>query len=217
MALPRPILEWCDDTGLLCPEAMVLVSGDIFRTGDEHGLVSLLLCLSSDDMGKVARMGPLLLVGDCCILGDTWSVLDMTISTSDHLRCPSLRAAAANLARQEPRQRDNPGVINSVVFGDNVAPQVPSGDVGGRRPMESHLCDGPRNSSVALAVKIGPEIHALPVCLKNSHTLICHQSVGRPTNHGARCCGPRLLLTLQSIAQLPDRMTANTRRLLYIH
>jgi hypothetical protein len=113
---------------------MVLVSGDIFRTGDEHGLVSLLLCRSSDDMGKVARMGPLLLVGDCCILGDTCSVLDMT--TSNHLRCPSLRAAAANLARQErPRRRDNPGVINSVVFGDNVAPQVPSGDVSGLRPM----------------------------------------------------------------------------------
>jgi hypothetical protein len=64
---------------------MVLVSGDIFRTGDEHGLVSLLLCRSSDDMGKVARMGPLLFVGDCCILGDTCPVLDMTYQQSSSL------------------------------------------------------------------------------------------------------------------------------------
>jgi len=73
---------------------MELVSGDIFGTGDEQGLVSLLLCRSSDDMGNVARMGPLLLVGDCCIFGDTCPAADMP--TSDHLDCPSLGCCDRN-------------------------------------------------------------------------------------------------------------------------
>jgi hypothetical protein len=142
MALPRPIFGCWDATGLRCPDT---VSGDIFRTGDAQGLLSLLLCRSSDDIGRVARMGPLPLVGDCCcIMGDTCPAPDMPILSDHRVLCPSFGCCDRKLARQEqpPQRRDNPGVMMNgvaIVVRAKAAPRRPPVDAGARRPIKFRL------------------------------------------------------------------------------